>query len=76
MFSKLMFLVLVLGSTGLAHAEQHKGTDSDEKACIRDVTRYCRKLMNQGDFVILGCLRQNRLRLRPACRKVLTDHGV
>ena len=75
--SKTMIVALVFFSTSLeiAFAQQHGGTDKDEEACIRDVTRFCRKLMNQGDFTILACLKQNRTRLRPSCRKALTDHG-
>ena len=51
MISKVVILALVLFAVGVqtVYAEQHGGTDQDEKACIRDVTRFCRKLMNQGD---------------------------
>jgi hypothetical protein len=77
MISKGIFaLVFLTISFQVAYAEQHGGTDQDEKACIRDVTRFCRRLMNQGDFAILACLQQHRTRLRPACRKVLAGHGV
>jgi hypothetical protein len=31
--------------------------------------------MNDGDSVVLGCLKQNRARLSKACEKVLTDNG-
>jgi hypothetical protein len=31
--------------------------------------------MNDGDMVVLGCLKQHRARLSRACEKVLTDHG-
>jgi Cysteine rich repeat len=44
-------------------------------ACARDVSRFCRAHMQQGDQVVLGCLKQNRARLSKACDKVLTDHG-
>jgi hypothetical protein len=44
-------------------------------ACARDVSRFCRAQMNDGDMVILACLKQNRGRLSRACAKVLTDHG-
>jgi hypothetical protein len=75
--SKMLFFAFSVLMAGfqIAHAEQHGGTDRDEEACIRDVTRFCRKLMNQSDFAILACLQQHRYRLRPACLKVLTDHG-
>lgn len=50
---------------------QQQGHD----ACARDVTRFCRAQMNDGDQVVLACLKQNRGKLSKACEKVLTDHG-
>jgi hypothetical protein len=44
-------------------------------ACARDVSRFCRAHMNEGDMVVLACLKQNRARLSKACDKVLTEHG-
>jgi hypothetical protein len=44
-------------------------------ACARDVSRFCRAHMNDGDMAVLACLKQNRARLSKACEKVLTDHG-
>jgi hypothetical protein len=44
-------------------------------ACARDVSRFCRAQMNDGDQIVLACLKQNRARLSKACAKVLTDHG-
>ncbi len=44
-------------------------------ACARDVSRFCRSVMQQGDSVVLGCLKANRARLSKACDKVLTEHG-
>ena len=31
--------------------------------------------MNDGDMAILGCLKENRARLRPVCVKYLQDNG-
>jgi hypothetical protein len=53
----------------------HSGTEQEEKACTRDVQRFCRKLMDQGDFTVLACLKENRPKLSPACRYVLVSHG-
>jgi hypothetical protein len=53
----------------------HSGTDQEQESCTRDVHRYCRKLMDQGDFTILACLKENRAKLSPACRDVLVSHG-
>jgi len=67
MFRILFALLLVL----LASAASAQGHD----ACARDVSRFCRAVMNDGDMVILGCLKQHRARLSRACDRVLTDHG-
>jgi Cysteine rich repeat len=65
----LLIVPLVLFAS--AASAQRQGED----ACARDVSRHCRKVMNDGDQVVLACLQQNRARLSKACQKVLTDHG-
>ena len=67
-----LFLLSVPVSVG---ALAHSGTDQDEKACAPDVQRFCRKLIDQGDFTILACLKENRPKLSAACRNVLVSHG-
>lgn len=71
-FFMTLFILCVPVSTS---AFAHSGTDQEEKACIHDVQRFCRKLMDQGDFTILACLKENRAKLSPACRTVLISHG-
>jgi hypothetical protein len=44
-------------------------------ACARDVSRFCRAVMNDGDSVVLACLKQHRGRLSRACDRVLTENG-
>ena len=44
-------------------------------ACARDVTRFCRPVINDGDQAVLACLKQNRQRISKACDKILTEHG-
>ncbi|MEA2944644.1 MAG: hypothetical protein QOD09_5173 [Bradyrhizobium sp.] len=46
-----------------------------DPGCARDVSRFCRALMDQGDQIILQCLKHHRERLSKTCAKVLTDHG-
>ncbi len=46
-----------------------------DPGCARDVSRFCRAQMDQGDMVVLQCLQQHRARLSKVCAKVLTDHG-
>jgi hypothetical protein len=70
-FLALILLSIPVSTSALAHS----GTDQEEKACTRDVQRFCRKLMDQGDFTILACLKENRFKLSPACRQVLVSHG-
>jgi hypothetical protein len=71
-FFVVFFLLSVPVSTGVL---AHSGTDQEQQACSRDVQRFCRKLMDQGDFTILACLKDNRPKLTPACRFVLVSHG-
>jgi hypothetical protein len=67
--TRILFIVPFVVMTAAASAQQ--GHD----ACARDVSRYCRAVMNDGDSVVLGCLKQHRGRLSKACDKVLTDNG-
>jgi len=66
----LIVPLIVLASMTQVSAQQ-QGHD----ACARDVTRHCRKVMNDGDQAILACLKENRSRISKGCDKVLTDHG-
>ena len=70
------FLTLILLSVPVSTgALAHSGTDQEQQACTRDVQRFCHKLMDQGDFTILACLKENRQKLSVACRDVLVSHG-
>jgi hypothetical protein len=70
-FLALTMLFVPVSTGALAHS----GTEQDEKACTRDVQRFCHKLMDQGDFTILACLKENRPKLTASCRQVLVNHG-
>ena len=70
-FMALILLSVPASTVALAHS----GSEQEQQACTRDVQRYCRKLVDQGDFTILACLKENRPRLSPACRGVLVSHG-
>jgi len=75
------FLALALFSLSLSAASaqqispQRSGTAEEQKACARDVQRFCRPVIDQGDFTILACLQQNRPKITPACDSVLKNHG-
>ena len=67
--ARLLFIIPFVLMASAATAQQ--GND----ACARDVSRFCRAHMNDGDQIVLACLKENRARLSKACAKVLTDHG-
>ncbi len=71
-------LALILSSLSIstsAIAQQRSGTPEEQAACSRDVQRFCRPVIDQGDFTILACLQQNRPKLTKACDQVLRNHG-
>ncbi len=76
---KILFALTLLSisaTTGaIAQQQQRSGTPEEQKACSRDVQRFCRPVIDQGDLVILSCLQQNRAKLTPACNQVLVSHG-
>ena len=63
----LLIPLLLFANAALAQGNQ--------QACARDVSKYCRAKMNDGDMVVLGCLKENRSKLSKACTKVLADNG-
>jgi hypothetical protein len=67
--ARFLFIIPFVLLASAASAQQN--TD----ACARDVSRFCRAHINEGDQIVLACLQQNRGRLSRACAKVLTDHG-
>ena len=73
------FLALILlstsVSTGAIAEPQRSGTPDEQKACARDVERFCRPVIDQGDFTVLACLQQNRPKISIACNQVLKNHG-
>jgi hypothetical protein len=74
LFMALTLLSLSL-STGAFAQQQRSGTPEEQAACSRDVQRFCRPVIDQGDFTILACLQQNRPKLTKACDQVLKNHG-
>lgn len=76
---KFVLALALVSSTTAAFAQQmqppRSGTPEEQAACNRDVQRHCRGVINQGDFVILACLQQNRPQISAACNQVLKNHG-
>jgi hypothetical protein len=75
--NKFFFALCLLSmsvSTG-AMAQQRSGTPEEQKACTRDVERFCRSVMDQGDFTVLACLKDHREKISKGCDQVLKNHG-
>jgi hypothetical protein len=70
----LSLLSIAVSSNALAQ-QQRSGTPDEQKACARDVQRFCRPVIDQGDFTILACLQQHRPKISSACDQVLKSHG-
>jgi hypothetical protein len=66
-----LFPLLVMATAASAQiaAEKHH---SD---CARDAARYCRSKMNDGDMVVLECLKLHRAKLNKKCARTLAEHG-
>jgi hypothetical protein len=70
-----MALVAMLSSgAALADAQDasgHSGTDAEQRACTPDVFRLCSAAI-PNERRIVACLRSNKAKLSPACRKVFS----
>jgi hypothetical protein len=66
-----LFALMAAQFCAMSSVSAQQGHD----ACARDVSRFCRAQMNDGDSAVLGCLKQHRARLSRACDKVLTENG-
>jgi hypothetical protein len=76
LFLALSLLSISVPTVAMAQAQQQRsGTPQEQEACSRDVQRFCRPVIDQGDFTILACLKDNRAKLTKACDQVLKDHG-
>lgn len=72
--SRIFFVIpLVLMATGASAQQPQPRVGQD--ACARDVSRHCRAQMNDGDQVILACLKQNRAKISKGCQQMLASHG-
>ncbi|WP_036053860.1 hypothetical protein [Bradyrhizobium sp. URHD0069] len=73
LFLPLTLLSLSISTAAVAQ-QQRSGTPEEQAACSRDVQRFCRPVIDQGDFTILACLQQHRPKLSAACNQVLKNH--
>ena len=72
----LVALTLLSASLSTAAlAQAGRGTDAEQKACTRDVQKFCRPVIDQGDFTILACLKEHRSKISVACDQVRKSNG-
>ena len=77
-FLALSLLSISIPTVAMAQGQQgagRSGTAEEQEACSRDVQRFCRPVIDQGDFTILACLKDNRPKISKACDQVLKNHG-
>ena len=67
--SLLPLLAMTATVSAQTAAERHNS------ACTRDVVRHCRAKMNDGDMVVLACLKEHRSKLIKAFATTLSEHG-
>jgi hypothetical protein len=74
---KFLFALALLSASvsTAAFAQQGRGTPEEQKACSRDVQKFCRPVIDQGDFTILACLKEHRPKISAACDQVLKNHN-
>jgi hypothetical protein len=71
----LTLLSIAASSEAFAQQQQRSGTAEEQKACTRDVQKFCRPVIDQGDFTILACLKEHRSKISTACDQVLKNNG-
>ncbi|GLH79839.1 hypothetical protein SSBR45G_47480 [Bradyrhizobium sp. SSBR45G] len=71
----LALSLLSLTVSTSAFAQGSRGSAEEQAACTRDVQKFCRAVIDQGDFTILACLKENRPKISPDCDKVLKNHN-
>jgi hypothetical protein len=75
-FLALALLSVSVSTSAIAQQQPARsGTPEEQAACSRDVQHFCRKVIDQGDFTILACLKENRPKISKACDQVLVSHG-
>jgi len=67
----LIVAFVCLGSVRAGADESQKGTPEEQKACTPDVFRLCSAFIPNEDRIV-ACLKQNKDKLSPGCKKVFS----
>ena len=71
----LTLLSLTVAPSAAFAQQPRSGTEAEQKACTRDVQKFCRPVIDQGDLTILACLKEHRSKISAACDQVLKNNG-
>jgi hypothetical protein len=74
--SRVVLLAITMLILDCCIVQAQSGTPQERSACSRDASRFCRKMLNDGDSAVQQCLQQHRDQLGRACRKVFESHGM
>ncbi len=72
-FAVVLSLLPLFAVTAVASAQT--ASEKHDSGCARDVAKYCRAQMNDGDMVVLSCLKAHRAKLSKKCARTLARHG-
>jgi hypothetical protein len=73
--TKLLFVIPLVLIASAAAAQTPQDRQKGHDACSRDASRYCRAQMQEGDQLVLACLKQNRAKISKGCQQMLASHG-
>jgi hypothetical protein len=73
--TKLLFAIPLILITSAAVAQAPQDSEKGKDACARDVSRHCRAQMQEGDQIVLACLKTNRAKISKGCQQMLASHG-
>ena len=73
--SKILLAIPLLFIASAAAAQTPQDRQKGHDACSRDASRYCRAQMQEGDQLVLACLKQNRAKISKGCQQMLASHG-
>jgi len=75
MLKRVLILTVLMSLAPSLSFAQGDTRERGEKACGNDAKRLCRKVLQDGDGVVLNCLQSSADKLSKACRKFLEEQG-
>jgi hypothetical protein len=73
--TRILFVLPFVLIASVASAQSPQDREKGKDACSRDVSRHCRSQMQEGDQLVLACLKTNRAKISKGCQQMLASHG-